>query len=62
VTVSIAGSGDANLIDAFVERLRVEQLEQMGLLAAREPERAAPARVSTPRSWPDYQRCVQARR
>jgi hypothetical protein len=31
----------------------------MGLLAAREPERAAPARVSTPRSWPVYQRCVE---
>jgi hypothetical protein len=39
--------------------VRAEQLEQMGLLAAREPERAAPAGVSTPRSWPVYQRCVE---
>lgn len=40
-----------------------EQLEQLGLLAAREPERPAPPlRVSLSagvRSWPDYERCVQ---
>jgi hypothetical protein len=36
------------------------QLEQMGLLAAPEPARAIPLRVShsRDRSWPDYERCV----
>jgi hypothetical protein len=37
-----------------------EQLDQLGLLAAREPARpASPLRVSSSRSWPDYERCVQ---
>jgi hypothetical protein len=38
-----------------------EQLANMGLLAAPEPVRAAPLRVSARSggSWPDYERCVQ---
>jgi hypothetical protein len=37
-----------------------EQLEGLGLVAAPEPvAHAMPLRVSTSRSWPDYQRCVQ---
>jgi hypothetical protein len=37
-----------------------EQLEQGGLLAAPDrPRPPPPLRVSTSRSWPDYQRCVQ---
>jgi hypothetical protein len=35
-----------------------EQLEQLELLAAPEPVRATPVRVSSSRSWPDYDRCV----
>jgi hypothetical protein len=36
-----------------------EQLNDAGLLAAPEPIRATPLRVSSSRSWPDYDRCVQ---
>lgn len=36
-----------------------EQLETLGLVAAPEPVRIPPLRVSTSRSWPDYERCVQ---
>jgi len=38
-----------------------EQLEALGLVAAPEPVKAQPLRVSSPggRSWPDYQRCAQ---
>jgi len=36
-----------------------EQLEQLGLIGLPEPAKAyAPLRVSSSRSWPDYQRCV----
>lgn len=35
-----------------------EQLEGLGLVAAPGPVRAPPVRVSTSRSWPDYERCV----
>ena len=37
-----------------------EQLKQLGLLAAPEPARAPPLRVSssTGRIWPDYAKCI----
>jgi hypothetical protein len=37
---------------------KADQLEELGL-AAREPEKTAPVRVSPSGTWPDYQRCVQ---
>jgi hypothetical protein len=37
-----------------------EQLEQLGLLAAPEPVRATPLRVSSSRNWPNYERCMRA--
>ena len=48
------------IVDAHPGRIVTpEQFDQLGLLAAREPTRApAPLRVSSSRSWPDYQRCV----
>jgi hypothetical protein len=48
------------IVDAHPGRIVTpEQLEQLGLLAPPEPVRATPIRVSSLRSWPDYQRCVQ---
>lgn len=35
------------------------QLEQLGLLAAPEPVKAPPLRVSSFRNWPDYRRWVE---
>lgn len=35
-----------------------EHVESLGLIAAPEPVKAPPLRVSTSRSWPDYERCV----
>lgn len=47
-------------VSAFPSRIVTpEQLEELGLLAAPEPVEAAPFRVSTSRSWPDHQRCVE---
>jgi hypothetical protein len=48
------------VLSAFPGRMvTVSQLEQFGLLAAPEPvARATPLRVSSSRSWPDYERCV----
>lgn len=36
-----------------------EQLDAQGLVAVPEPAKTLPLRVSSSRSWPDYQRCVQ---
>ena len=49
------------VLSSFPGRIvTAEQLEAPGLVAAPEPvAHAMPLRVSTSRSWPDYQRCVQ---
>jgi hypothetical protein len=48
------------LLSSFPGRIvKAEQLEELGLLAAREPDRPLLLRVSSSRTWPDYQRCVQ---
>jgi hypothetical protein len=48
------------VLSAFPGRMvTAPQLEQLGLLAVPEPvARATPLRVSSSRSWPDYERCV----
>jgi hypothetical protein len=49
-----------SIVSAVPGRIAMtEQLETLALVAAPEPVKAPPLRVSTSRSWPDYQRCVQ---
>jgi hypothetical protein len=48
-TVAVTASFPGRIVSA-------EQLDELGLLAAREPENAPPLRASTSGSWPDYQR------
>jgi hypothetical protein len=54
------GFPTVSIVSAIPGRISTpERLDELGLVAAPQPVRAAPLRVSRMRSWPDYERYLQ---